>query len=55
VGGRPVAIVSTELTRLRQTERWIAWVHLLGVPLAVLECGGYLGLSAQKRRSAKPF
>jgi hypothetical protein len=53
VGGRPVAIVSTELTRLRQTEHWIAWVRLLGVPFAVLEVG-YLGLSAQKRRFAKP-
>jgi K+-sensing histidine kinase KdpD len=39
VGGRPVGLVSTELTRLRQTERWIAWVRLLGVPFAILEVG----------------
>jgi signal transduction histidine kinase len=39
VGGRALEIVSTELTRLRQTERWIAWVRILAVPFAVVEVG----------------
>jgi signal transduction histidine kinase/uncharacterized membrane protein YeaQ/YmgE (transglycosylase-associated protein family) len=39
VGGRPVEDVNQEATRLRQTERWIAWVRILGVPFAVVEVG----------------
>jgi signal transduction histidine kinase len=39
VGGRATQVVSTELTRLRQTERWIAWVRILAVPFAVVEVG----------------
>jgi K+-sensing histidine kinase KdpD len=39
VGGRPADVVSNELTRLRNSERWIAWVRLLSVPFAVVEVG----------------
>jgi signal transduction histidine kinase len=31
--------MTAEITRLRQVERWIAWVRLLAVPFAVLEVG----------------
>ncbi|HEX6490059.1 MAG TPA: ATP-binding protein [Gaiellaceae bacterium] len=32
-------MVKSELTRLRETERWIAWVRLAAVPFAVVEVG----------------
>jgi signal transduction histidine kinase len=31
--------VSTDLARLRETERWIAWVRLAAVPFALVEVG----------------
>jgi signal transduction histidine kinase len=31
--------VNGELTRLRETERWIAWVRLAAVPFAIVEVG----------------
>jgi signal transduction histidine kinase len=31
--------MSNELRRLQQVERWIAWVRLLAVPLAIIEVG----------------
>jgi len=45
--------MTTELERLRATERWIAWVRLAAVPFAVVEVGllstdypsGYEGLA----------
>lgn len=39
MGRRPVEVVKHELTRLRQTERWIAWVRIVAVPFAVVEVG----------------
>ena len=31
--------MSAELERLRETERWIAWVRLVSVPFAIVEVG----------------
>jgi light-regulated signal transduction histidine kinase (bacteriophytochrome) len=37
--------VNHELARLQQTERWIAWVRLLSVPVAVVEVGSCIARS----------